>query len=172
MPGDSSSPTRKLNLSVERCLRHFTLPESLTDPVDCPSCGKKTPTKKQHVVSKLPKVLCLHLKRFDAAQNRKIEDYVSFPAKLNMGPFLPHWCEVTRVPEAESASVDAPQVLYNLFGTVNHFGTINSGHYVANVKVDGKWFHCNDALVVDAGVGDGEAEVLRSNAYMLYYIRA
>jgi uncharacterized UBP type Zn finger protein len=79
-------------LSVERCLRHFTMPETLADPVDCPSCGKKTLTKKQHVISKLPRVLVLHLKRFDAAQNKKIEDFVSFPEKaLNMGPYLPHW---------------------------------------------------------------------------------
>jgi len=80
------------SLSVERCLRHFTMPEALTDPIDCPSCGEKTPTTKQHVVSKLPKVLVIHLKRFDAALNKKIEDFVSFPAKaLNMGPYLPHW---------------------------------------------------------------------------------
>ena len=79
-------------LSVERCLRHFTLPEILADSVQCPSCMKPTATKKQHVVSKLPRVLCLHLKRFDPAQNKKIEDFVSFPGKgLNMGPYLPHW---------------------------------------------------------------------------------
>ena len=79
-------------LSVELCLRHFVMPESLADPVDCPSCRQKTPTTKQHVVAKLPRILCLHLKRFDATLNRKIEDPVAFPAKgLNMGPFLPHW---------------------------------------------------------------------------------
>lgn len=79
-------------LSLHRCLEHFTAPETLADPVDCPGCGKKTQTKKQHTFSKLPKVLCVHLKRFHAALNRKIEDFVSFPAwGLNMGPHLPHW---------------------------------------------------------------------------------
>jgi ubiquitin carboxyl-terminal hydrolase 22/27/51 len=100
-PGESSTlnshssalttPIRP-RLSVERCLRHFTKPETLSDPVDCPNCGIKTSTRKQHVISKLPPILCLHLKRFDAASNRKIEDFVSFPAKgLNMGLHLPHW---------------------------------------------------------------------------------
>lgn len=85
-------PRGKVALTVERCLHHFTLPEELSDPVDCPHCGEKTPTTKQHVVSRLPPVLCLHLKRFDAALNKKIEDFVAFPAKnLNMGPYLPHW---------------------------------------------------------------------------------
>jgi ubiquitin C-terminal hydrolase len=79
-------------LTIDRCLRHFTLPELLADHVYCPSCRNKTPTRKQHVVSRLPKVLCLHLKRFDAGLNRKVDDFVSFPGRaLNMGPYLPHW---------------------------------------------------------------------------------
>lgn len=92
MPGESNEFGGRVKLSIERCLRHFTMPETLADPVDCPSCRKKTSTKKQHVISKLPKILCLHLKRFDAAQNKKIEDFVSFPAtNFNLGSFLPHW---------------------------------------------------------------------------------
>jgi ubiquitin carboxyl-terminal hydrolase 22/27/51 len=172
-------------LSVERCLRHFTLPEMLADSVDCPSCGKKTPTKKQHVVSKLPRVLCLHLKRFDAQLNKKIEDHVSFPIRnFNMGSFLPHWCEVTSVPSSDERPSSSssmrqqgshsgehqappPQLLYNLFGTVNHFGNMQSGHYVANVNVDGSWYHCNDAHVSQTT----EADVIKSDAYLLFYIR-
>lgn len=114
LPGDSDSYAGNGRLSVERCLRHFVLPELLSSPIDCPACGVKTKTKKQHVVCKLPRVLCLHLKRFDAAANKKIEDFVAFPvsafvgslsqstvfiiiffvvlqAILNMGPYLPHW---------------------------------------------------------------------------------
>lgn len=80
------------NISVEHCLKQYTLPELLEDHVDCPSCGKKTPTRKQHVIGRLPTVLCLHLNRFDASRNRKFEDFVSFPSRgLNMGIYLPHW---------------------------------------------------------------------------------
>jgi ubiquitin C-terminal hydrolase len=190
-------------LSVERCLRHFTMPETLADPVDCPSCGKKTLTKKQHVISRLPRVLVLHLKRFDAAQNKKIEDFVSFPEKaLNMGPYLPHWyvsmrvmqafmnqgwsvvlthlrvpplscrCEVPRVSPGDRPVDDdagfVPDISYNLFGTVNHYGNMQSGHYVANIKVDEQWFHCNDAHVSH----NGAKEVLEEDgAYLLFYIR-
>jgi ubiquitin carboxyl-terminal hydrolase 22/27/51 len=137
---------------------------------------KQTPTKKQHVVAKLPKVLCLHLKRFDAALNKKIEDFVSFPgAGLNMGPYLPHWCEVFTVPSAVKDAVSEEamsQIPYDLFSTVNHFGNLQSGHYVTNLKVKNRWFHCNDSHVGYAGVGNGEAEVLRSEgAYLLFYIR-
>ncbi|GKZ01139.1 hypothetical protein MPSEU_001065400 [Mayamaea pseudoterrestris] len=160
-------------ISVEQCLKHFTLPESLADPVDCPSCGAQTPTTRQHVVSRLPKILVLHLKRFDFAENRKIEEYVSFPAHgLNMGPYLPHWCEIPRVPELESddhfSIADAglePRIIYNLQSTVNHFGNLQSGHYYANVKVNETWYHCNDAHVSLAS----ESEVVAQPAYMLFY---
>lgn len=164
------------SLSVQRCLRHFTVPEMLADPVDCPHCRKKTRTTKQHVVSKLPKILCLHLKRFDATLNKKIEDFVSFPStSLNMGPYLPHWCEVSAVPIVRNDLDDMesiPRVDFDLFATVNHFGNMQSGHYVANVKVDKMWYHCNDSHIAYAGVGNGETEVLKSGgAYLLFYSR-
>ena len=163
----------KETLDIETCLRHFTVPEMLADPVMCPNCDKKTLTKKQHVVSKLPKVLCLHLKRFDAARNRKIEDFVSFPCRgLNMGQFLPHWCEVSRVPTVSSINSPehwaVPDIRYDLFSTVNHFGNLQSGHYISNVNVNNQWYHCNDSFVGFAS----EAEILRSEgAYLLFYIR-
>ena len=61
-------------------------------------------------------------------------------------------------------------ILYDLFGTVNHIGTLQSGHYVANVKVDGQWYHCNDAHV--SRFGENESDVLNNEgAYLLFYIR-
>jgi ubiquitin C-terminal hydrolase len=160
-------------ISIEHCLKHFTMPEVLADPVECPNCGVQTPTTRQHVVSRLPKILVLHLKRFDFAENKKLEEYVSFPASgLNMGPYLPHWCEIPRA--ALTSAVDTPtttndgatpRILYNLHSTVNHYGTLQSGHYYANVKVDGTWYHCNDAHVSYAP----EAEVVAQPAYMLFY---
>jgi ubiquitin carboxyl-terminal hydrolase 22/27/51 len=65
-----------------------------------------------------------------------------------------------------------PKILYDLFGTVNHTGSLNQGHYVSNVKVDEQWYHCNDDFICKAGDGDGEKAVLDSTgAYMLFYIR-
>jgi len=65
---------------------------------------------------------------------------------------------------------ESPKVLYDLFATVNHKGTINQGHYVAHVKSGSCWYLCNDAFVATSGVGDGEKAVLSSEgAYMLFY---
>jgi ubiquitin C-terminal hydrolase len=169
-PGDNSA-----KLSVQTCLEHFVVPEKLGDPIDCPHCEKRTTTKKQHTFAKLPKVLCLHLKRFDAARNKKIDEFVSFPAHgLNMGPLLSHWCEVSNVPssyETNGAS-EEPSVLYDLFGTVTHIGNMQSGHYETDVKVKDQWYHCSDEHISLAGTGNGEEAVLNNGgAYILFYIR-
>lgn len=77
---------------IQMCLEQFTSSEILTDPVHCPWCNCATPSMKQLTFAKLPKVLILHLKRFDARTNKKICDYVSFPLKgLDMGRHLPYW---------------------------------------------------------------------------------
>ncbi|CAB9497825.1 terminal hydrolase 22 [Seminavis robusta] len=172
IPSAASVPNASgSQLNVDRCLQHFTAPEKLSDPVDCPSCNKKTPTQKQHTFSRLPRVLCVHLKRFHPALNKKIEDFVEFPARgLNMGPHLPHWREVTTVPSKgePNESSSEPSVLYDLFGTVNHRGNLQSGHYFSNVQVQGRWFCCNDQHVS----GTDEAAVLASDgAYILFYTR-
>jgi ubiquitin C-terminal hydrolase len=165
---------RVIDISIESCLKHFVLPETLGDLVFCSSCGRKTSTMKQHTFSKLPKILCLHLKRFDAARNKKIENFVSFPSQgLNMGSMLSHWCEVTRMQstgyeDEESMPVEELEIAYDLFGVVNHVGSMQSGHYVANVKVEDKWYHCNDQHVSHAS----EESVLKADgAYILFYIR-
>jgi len=175
--GSRSSP-RKGKISVEICLEHFTLPEVLTDPVHCPSCSTKTRTIKQHTFSKLPKVLCLHLKRFDAAGSNKINEFVSFPALgLDLGSYLPHWSEIIQghgedETRNSNGGADSPKVLYDLFGIVNHKGSLNQGHYMCRVKFGEHWYNCNDSFVSKAGEGTGENDVRQSDdAYMLFYIQ-
>ena len=165
---------KSVKISLETCLEHFVSPEDLGDVVHCPACDKKTHTKKQHTFATLPKVLCFHLKRFDAAQNKKIEEFVAFPSKqLNMGKFLAQWCEVSNVQLGVDGAGTEPLVNYELFGTVNHIGNMQSGHYVANVKVNEQWYDCNDAYVGLAG-GSGDEKTVLSNpgAYILFYMRS
>jgi ubiquitin C-terminal hydrolase len=72
----------------------------------------------------------------------------------------------------ETSGATMPSFLYDLIGSVNHFGTLQSGHYVSNVLNGRKWYHCNDAHVSYAGNGDGSSEVARGGgAYLLFYLR-
>jgi hypothetical protein len=56
---------------------------------------------------------------------------------------------------------------YDLYGVINHYGSINSGHYTAIVKNKQKeWILCNDSSVYKIE----EKRVMHSNAYILFYI--
>ena len=57
---------------------------------------------------------------------------------------------------------------YDLFGIVNHFGSLNGGHYTANCKnPDGQWYNFNDGSVSAIG----NKNVVSSSAYLLFYRR-
>ena len=43
-------------------------------------------------------------------------------------------------------SLEGAEICYDLFAISNHFGTMDSGHYTADVKhfASQQWFNCND----------------------------
>ena len=177
----SSRRPRSLRNQIDllACLHKFVSPESLSDPLHCQWCKEKTKTLKQHTFAKFPKVLCLHLKRFDAAKNRKIDEPVSYPMELNMGQYYPQWREIAQkdVFQKKHLILDTkpyindkctyPEVLYDLFGTIDHSGSLYQGHYTSSVKIANRWYHCNDSFVSDTS----REEVLGSKeVYMLFYV--
>ena len=94
-PKSLRSKTSLEATTLDDSLSRFTSPETLCDMVSCVSCNAMRPVKKQLTLSKLPRVLCLHLKRFESRTNKKIVNPVRFPITgLDMGKFLPHWREI------------------------------------------------------------------------------
>ena len=82
------------------------------------------------ILSELPNVLVLHLKRFSFGNFRaKITKSVKFTAELS-------------VPSTDPDSNVSHPVGYSLTGVVVHHGsTTHSGHYVAFVKVHSNLKH-------------------------------
>uniref|UniRef100_A0A8C4QNJ6 USP domain-containing protein n=1 Tax=Eptatretus burgeri TaxID=7764 RepID=A0A8C4QNJ6_EPTBU len=104
---------------------------------------------------------------------RKVTTFVSFPTVLDLAPFCVKSCKVC-----------ASKVPYGLYGVVEHSGTMRGGHYTAYVKVrtpsnklhdlisdgldcPGSWYHASDTHISPVS----EAQVLKSQAYMLFYER-
>ena len=72
------------------------------------------------------------------------------------------------IPPVSSELDTCPKLLYDLCGTIDHSGNLYQGHYMSNVKVNERWYHCNDAFISESS----ESEVLKSNeVYMMFYIR-
>uniref|UniRef100_A0A182PX02 Ubiquitin carboxyl-terminal hydrolase n=1 Tax=Anopheles epiroticus TaxID=199890 RepID=A0A182PX02_9DIPT len=131
--------------SVQSCLNNFTAIELMTgnNKVCCEACtrrindkgGKsvKTNATKQFLISQPPAVLILHLKRFQVGLRgvfKKLNKLVSFPFVLDIAPFCG-----SKVKRASHIRPGQKQILYALYGLVEHSGSMHGGHYVAYVKV-------------------------------------
>ncbi|KAI5098618.1 ubiquitin carboxyl-terminal hydrolase 16, partial [Silurus meridionalis] len=188
----SRAAPKALESSVESSLYLFTQVEQLSDSnsLMCVTCSKKHGTKKkiyteakmQVLISTPPPVLTLHLKRFQQMGYRscKVNRHIQFPQVLDLGPYCSAKCK--------GVEQGQKQLLYSLYGIVEHSGTMHSGHYTAFVKARphthtsvgllngatdveatprGSWFHISDSSVQPVT----EARVQASQAYLLFYER-
>lgn len=57
------------------------------------------------------------------------------------------------------------EFIYDLYATVDHGGSLSFGHYTANVKFDGEWYHISDSSVHSISPN----QVVSSSAYILFY---
>ncbi|KAB0375438.1 hypothetical protein FD755_013930 [Muntiacus reevesi] len=143
------------------CLRSFTDLEELdeTELYMCHKCKKKQKSTKKFWIQKLPKVLCLHLKRFHwtAYLRNKVDTYVEFPLRgLDMKCYL-----------LEPENSGPENCLYDLAAVVVHHGSgVGSGHYTAYATHEGRWFHFNDSTVTLTE----EDTVVKAKAYILFYV--
>ncbi|XP_035479795.1 ubiquitin carboxyl-terminal hydrolase 45 isoform X2 [Scophthalmus maximus] len=198
----SYTPSSK-ECSIQSCLHQFTSVELLmgNNKLLCESCTERrqkqlrkssladkkvekmyTSARKQMLISSLPPVITLHLKRFhQAGMNlRKVNRHVDFPLILDLAPFCSASCKNLAADE---------RVLYSLYGIVEHSGSMRGGHYTAYVKVrssqrktdqhhrnlagareasgssQGQWVYVSDTTVQTVP----ESRVLNSQAYLLFY---
>lgn len=197
----SYTPSSK-ECSIQSCLHQFTSVELLmgNNKLLCESCTERrqkqlrkssadkkvekiyTSARKQILISSLPPVITLHLKRFhQAGMNlRKVNRHVDFPLILDLAPFCSASCKNLAADE---------RVLYSLYGIVEHSGSMRGGHYTAYVKVrapqrkmeqqhrnvsgardtssgsQGQWVYISDTTVQTVP----ESRVLNSQAYLLFY---
>ncbi|KAM4565694.1 ubiquitin carboxyl-terminal hydrolase 16 isoform 2-T3 [Odontesthes bonariensis] len=187
----------KQECSVQSCLFQFTEVETLTEnnSLLCVTCtnqklkkdkGSKknvyTDALKQMLISSPPAALTLHLKRFQQTGYSicKVSRQVQFPMILDLAPYCSAKCK--------NVSDGDTQILYSLYGIVEHSGTMRSGHYTAYVKVRpecpkasfnglstqggeepprGSWFHISDTSVQPVS----ESKVQSCQAYLLFYER-
>ncbi|CAG5110151.1 Oidioi.mRNA.OKI2018_I69.chr2.g4582.t1.cds [Oikopleura dioica] len=129
--------------SIEECIEEFQKSETLSDEDQpfCDACQKKCDMTKTLRISRIPKVLLLHLKRFSSKS--KDSSLIKFPVS---SPLL----------------LDSSK--FQLSSVINHEGkSTSSGHYVASVKDNGSWFSISDEKV------SALESVLSEKAYVLFY---
>ncbi|KAF8972765.1 hypothetical protein BDZ97DRAFT_1649812 [Flammula alnicola] len=172
---------RSGKVPIERCLDAFFNEETLEkdDAWDCPQCKAKRRASKRLSLARLPPVLMIHLKRFEANGrfSDKIDTFVDFPMKSldltnYMPPPLPPGADKSMLNGGLPMSLEDPRTQlppyrYDLYGVTNHYGNLSSGHYTAFIASRGGWMYCDDSSVkpVDA------KQVVGQKAYVLFYKR-
>ena len=138
-------------ITIDDCFKLFTRKEELND-IFCEKCKKKTLFTKCLDIERIPKFLVLVLKRFKYTLMHmdKIEYLINFPTEhLNL---------------KEYTSQKRLFNNYDLYGIVNHIGTITHGHYYSIIKPKNVWMKFDDSYVYE-----NEGNVETSNAYLLIY---
>lgn len=167
-------PKHKKSITLEDCLDEFVKPEILDgdDMWFCPHCKNKQVASKQLKISRLPQVLVIHLKRFSMGNYlSKINNNVAYQEHIQLDKY---WPKVeTEFQRAELAKLptrgQVAPFKYNLFGVINHFGTLKSGHYTAYVRKGRHgWCLFEDQVVYKHCK---TSKVINGNAYILFYAR-
>lgn len=140
------------DLTLQQCLdNHFEI-ECLDVPIKCESCQKKTSHTKQCLFdSIMPPVLIITLNRFKYTKvfRTKLDNLIEYPLY----------------------DLQINNDVYDLYGIINHIGTLNNGHFTSILKIMNNnlsydWMSFNDTNYDIIP----ENKVVNKNAYILVYI--
>jgi hypothetical protein len=139
-------------IQLTDCVDLFMQKEELND-IHCEKCQRKTMFKKNYEISRFPKHFIITLKRFKytAYYRQKIHSLISFP--LTDLDLSSHACEhINHHP------------LYDLYGIVNHSGSLNGGHYYSVIKQENAWIKYDDSSAYE-----NKDDLESKNVYILVY---
>ncbi|XP_049637668.1 inactive ubiquitin carboxyl-terminal hydrolase 50 [Suncus etruscus] len=144
--------------SLQDCLQSFFQQDTLNcnNQIHCSFCETKQETVVRVFISKAPKIIIFHLKRFDilGSMKRKLRTTIHYPlTNLDLVPYI---CPIFR-----------KHPKYNLCAVVNHFGDLDGGHYTAFCKNSGTqaWYSFDDTRVSEIP----DTSVQTATAYLLFY---
>ncbi|XBW36158.1 hypothetical protein QEN19_001738 [Hanseniaspora menglaensis] len=166
------------HLSIYNCLSSFLRLESLSsaDYWNCPQCKKRQPSTKKIIITKFPKNLIIHFKRFDNYLNKN-NTLITYPNKLNLNSYYydndkKHY-QVDLWPNG-LPNRDRQMMLqsengfeYELRSVAKHQGTLTGGHYTSIVKKEVEsWKLFDDEKIKKI---NGESSYINKDAYLLFY---
>jgi len=110
----------QLGQEIQDCFKKFVEVEKLenVDMIYCTQCKDEKPMQKQLSIFQTPPILILQLKRFRFSNNQhfKLQNAIEFPLyNLDLSPFV---SDSTFLKQMGSCCN------YDLYGIVNHYGTL------------------------------------------------
>ena len=146
------------NITLIDCLHSFVSNENYQDDDSwfCSNCKKLQKSKQKLEIYKPPIYLIILLKRYGLKKNsnnfygEKNNTFVTYPIKnFDIREYI-------EGPEKNKA-------IYDLYGVIEHYGTVSQGHYTAICKNDNKWICYNDSNIETTN------DPVSKKAYILFY---
>ena len=155
---DKGNIGKSKSTSLYDCLDSYTASEFLggDNRWHCEKCNQLSDAVRRTSFWVTPDVLVVLLKRFQFSPTCGFEK-ISVPVKF---------------PESELVIKSS---VYDLYGVVNHFGSLSSGHYTALCREEAtsRWFIYNDHQVTLVGADQLQKELnsCAKSCYVLFYKR-
>lgn len=155
-------PVNDNDSDLETCIKKLVTVEKLegTNKYKCDACNKYVDATRKTYIWETPDILIIQLKRFqnDGSYTSKIKSKINYPLydlSLN-GCYSEHYPRNHK---------------YNLYGVIQHTGSLNGGHYYSHTKnpVNDKWYEFNDESVLHIPDHDVEEEIITARSYILFY---
>lgn len=177
LPIPDSNSNNKQNITIDDCFAEFTKVELLDGDNKwyCPKCRKFQKSTKVLKITRLPKVLIIHFKRFKAGFGwEKLETSITYPVETEL-KLEKYWTPVSNEEEKKRLSQlqirgQVPPFNYKVYGAINHSGNIRGGHYTTFVyKGAGKgWCYYDDTKVYK---NQKPSAVCSKDNYVLFWQR-
>ena len=143
-------------ITLEELLQFYFKTELIDFEIKCDKCQQKSQHKKEIKMSRPPEILILSLQRINGNTQKKLKYNVKYPEILDISEFTDHECGFDK------------ECIYYLFAIIEHYGSINSGHYYSLIKIGDKdWFEFNDSKVNNIETIFDTSEYV----YALFYIK-
>jgi ubiquitin carboxyl-terminal hydrolase 8 len=177
--------------NINECLRMYCREEKLAggEKWSCPICKKDREATKRITITRAPRYLVIHFKRFAAGLHqsaKKVHTPIDFPLRnMDLTEFMAPLPTQEERQRAAQATGDMkyltrrledpmlPPYTYDAYAVMRHLGaSLSSGHYISLVRDGGrgKWREFNDDKVVDFVPGDGKA-LQDGRAYIVFFER-
>ena len=146
------------SIILKDCLELLVKNENLQDDSwFCSNCKKLEKSKQRLQIYKPPNYLIILIKRYN--YNKEIGQ--TFSGEKN-NTFISYPTDNFDITEY-IVGPEKNKAIYDLYGVIEHYGSLNQGHYTAICKNDGNWVSYNDSMIkiVDSPVS--------KNAYVLFY---
>jgi ubiquitin carboxyl-terminal hydrolase 8 len=151
------------NDSLENCLKNnFNIAEKLTEDnmYNCDKCYEKCVATKKTTIWHSPAKLIISLKRFinNSSKIYKNNNIIDFPLEnLDLSDIISSYADTSNI--------------YDLYGVINHSGSLRGGHYVAYTQnlINNEWYLFDDQHVLHIPYDKVVSTLVTSNAYVLFY---